>query len=114
MSSTSEKSISVNLTEHAERRISERFGTEDIEEIEGVLRQTVTNGLITEDGDGGYLIEHGCLVVAVKRVDGNFNVDTVYNLAEGISEGLKRKLDVTSPTPWDEGDILIRSRGEES
>lgn len=114
MSNIDKKSISVYLTSHAKRRISERFGEENHGTIERVLRRAVANGLITADGNGGYLVEHGCLIIAGKQENGGFIVNTVFNLSDGISGGLKEQMRTVKPTPWRECEVeMPEDRGSD-
>jgi len=107
MSDNLKREIRLVLTSHAVRKISERFGVQDSAQVTRILHQAMKNGLVSVDGNSA-LVEYGCLLIVGELYDSTFVARTVLNLSQGISGGLKERLNSQKPSPWSDCLILLQ------
>lgn len=103
----------VVLTPRAWKRVNECFNVRNAETARKVLAEAAREGSISTEGED-VLIEHGCVLMAgVSNGNGVLEVDTVYNLCNGIPGELKERTREARPTLWEDCEVTLPEEGSE-
>lgn len=98
--------LKIVVSRHARERITERFRARDPTQIVRIIKEAVSQGFCSAEGDD-VVIEHGCLLIAGILNNGVLTITTVLNLSDRISKRFQRRLANSIQSNWNAAITVI-------